>query len=185
LAETAAGEPAVYEIRLGGGKIFHTNSLARALGGLTIAKAPHFAQAPDFPAVAREGGGGRGVWQVIMLGPGAMENNFPSSGGPSQPAVIDDRTPGVGFIYLSDLGGKYESAYADVYLSTHIEVVPGVTVCDDWTRIVNEYRDDPDVDTILRMRFVNVTPDEIAAFKTGKGRLWTTDIELDVRRLRT
>jgi hypothetical protein len=165
----------MYEIRLGGGKVFHIGYLTGILGGLTIAQSPDFTRVGDFPPCARAGWG-KGVWNVKAIDEHAIDTNFANSGRPLRPVSVSERAPGIGFIGLD--GDR--SVHADVYLSTRIRAANGLSVCEDWTKIVSEAKDDPHRDVLLRMNFGTVTPEEIESFKTGKP-LWTVDLDLDVR----
>jgi hypothetical protein len=166
----------IYEIRLGGGKVFHIGYLTGILGGLMIAKAPEFTDADGFPPFARAGWG-TGVWNVKAIDEHAIATNFVNSGRPLRPVNVLERTPGIGFISLHE---SQRSVSVDVYLSARIRAANGLSVCEDWTRIVNEAKDDRWRDVLLRMRFAAVTAEEIESFKSGKP-LATTDIELSVR----
>jgi hypothetical protein len=164
----------IYEFRLGGGKVFHIGYLTGILGGLTIVKAPEFAHAGDFPAVGREGGGG--VWNVKAIDAHAFETNFANNSRPLRPVAVSEQTPGIAFVQL-----HADSAHVDVYLSTRIRAANGLSVCEDWTRIVSEAKDDPARDVLLVTRFAALTPEEIESFTSRAKPLATTDIELYVR----
>jgi hypothetical protein len=166
----------MYEIRLGGGKVFHIGFLTGILGRLTIMKAPDFARAADFPDYAREGGG-KGVWNLKAIDEHALATDFANSGPRCRPLALTERTPGVGFIVLNS-GDR--SVHVDVYLSTREFAANGLSVHEDWTQIVQEAKDDPHRDVLLAMNFGAVTADEIEGFKSGKA-LTTTDVDLHVR----
>lgn len=166
----------IYEIRLGGGKVFHIGYLTGILGGLTITKAPGFTAADGFPPCVRAGWG-TGVWNVKAIDEQAIDTNFVNSGRPLRPVDVSERAPGIGFISLHE-GDR--SVSVDVYLSTHIRAANGLSICEDWTRIVTDAKDDPSRDVLLSMTFGTVTAEEIESFRCGKP-LWTVDLGLDVR----
>jgi hypothetical protein len=166
-----------YEIRLGGGKVFHIGYLAGILGRLTVIKAPDFAQADDFPHYARAGWGERGTWNLRPIDDYARDVTFKTARLLCRPVAVTERTPGIGFISIED--GE-RSVHVDVYLSTREFSASGLSAYEDWTRIVAEAKDDPHRDVLLAMKFGAVAPAEVAAFKSGKA-LTTTDLDLDVR----
>jgi hypothetical protein len=166
-----------YEIRLGGGKVFHIGFLNGILGRLTIIKAPDFARADDFPHYAREGWGQRGAWNLRPIDDYAREVTFKTARLLCRPLTVTERTPGIGFISIEE---SDRSVHVDVYLSTRESAANGLSVYEDWTGIVTEAKDDPHRDVLLAMNFGAVTAGEIEAFKSGKA-LTTTDIDLNVR----
>jgi hypothetical protein len=166
-----------YEIRLGGGKVFHIGYLTGILGRLTVMKAPDFAQADDFPHYARAGWGERGTWNLRPIDDYARDVTFKTARLLCRPVAVTERTPGIGFLSIEDGDG---SVHVDVYLSTREFSANGLSVYEDWTRIVAEAKDDPHRDVLLAMNFGAVTAEEVEAFKAGKA-LTTTDIGLTVR----
>jgi hypothetical protein len=167
----------IYEIRLGGGKVFHIGFLPGILGRLTIMKAPDFAAAGDFPHYARAGWGERGAWNLRPIDDQARDVTFKTARLLCRPVTVTERTPGIGFIGIED---SDRSVHVDVYLSTREFSANGLSVYEDWTQIVSEAKDDPHRDVLLAMNFGAVTAEEIADFKSGKA-LTTTDIGLTVR----
>ena len=166
-----------YEIRLGGGKVFHIGFLNGILGRLTIMRAPDFARADDFPHYARERWGERGAWNLRPIDDYARDVTFKTARLLCRPVTVTERTPGVGFISIEE---SDRSVHVDVYLSTREFAANGLSIYEDWTQIVSRAKDDPHRDVLLAMNFGAVTAEEIAAFKAGKA-LTTTDIDLNVR----
>jgi hypothetical protein len=165
-----------YEIRLGGGKVFHVGYLNGLLGALTITRAPDFTGANDFPPCARAGWG-RGVWNLRPIDDYVRDVIFKNDRTLCRPLNITDRMPGIGFITLHDSDRSVE---VDVFLSTREFSTKNLSVYEDWTQIVRDAKDDPYRDVLLDMKFAAVTAEEVEAFRSGK-TLTTTDIDLRVR----
>jgi len=167
----------IYEIRLGGGKVFHIGYLTGILGRLTIMRAPDFARDDDFPHYARAGWGQRGTWNLRPIDDYARDVTFKTARLLCRPVTVTERTPGIGFIGIEDSG---RSVHVDVYLSTREFAANRLSVYEDWTQIVSAAKDDVHRDVLLAMNFGAVTAGEIEGFKSGKA-LTTADIGLEVR----
>jgi hypothetical protein len=57
----------------------------------------------------------------------------------------------------------------------------GSSPLDDWAQMLRTAKDDASKKAVLRLNLANVTPDEIACFKSQK-KLVITDLALEVRR---
>jgi hypothetical protein len=97
----------------------------------------------------------------------------------SAPLSISAATLGVGFVSIDDTS---KWATVDVCLSVTQTTAEGISIFDDWDRIVKDAKDDLYTEIVLHLNLGAATVRDLAidGFKSGK-RLGTTDLELEVR----
>lgn len=165
-----------FELRLQGGKLFLMSSLRpSASGGLRAFHMPEFCQSGPEPC----GEGTRGAWEVWPLA------QLPHSGlltdPMCRPVDIPENTPGIGFLgFFPDEKYPGQGLSLQIFLSTVTPSSAGISVLDDWVRILGETKDDLNRDTILRMNLGVVTAAEATRFRSRK-YFASTDLDLDVR----
>jgi hypothetical protein len=165
-----------FEFRLEGGKVFHIGYLPPGeRGGLTVTHVPDFCRPPQFPASVCEGG--KGTWYIGALDEHARRSILTDSQRGCRSLELSDARPGVGIVSLSDYRVPFN---LDVYLSTREISAGGLSLCEDWMRIVKAAKDDLNVEALLRLDLGEVTPQEIECFSTGRN-LASSDIELVVQ----
>ncbi len=165
-----------FELRLQGGKRFFMSSLRPSeCGGLRAFQMPEFCQGGPEPC----GEGIRGTWEVWPLA------QLPHSGLLTEPMCrpvdIAENTPGIGFLgFFPDDKYPGHGLSLHIFLSTTLRSATGLSVLDDWVRILGETKDDLNRDTILRMNLGAVTEAEAQRFRSRK-TFASTDLGLDVR----
>jgi hypothetical protein len=98
------------------------------------------------------------------------------------PLTVTEATRGAGFISIDRLGGQRKEVTVDVCLSVTQVGDDGVSIFDEWNRMVREAKDDLNKEVLLRLNIGAATfrDFDIDGFRVGK-RLGTTDIELEIR----
>jgi hypothetical protein len=94
------------------------------------------------------------------------------------PIAFGAKTQGAGFVSIDRIGKR---ASVDVLLSLTETNADGVSIFDDWERIVKDAKDDLNTAIVLRLTLGDATlrDFDIDGFKSGK-RLGTVDLELKV-----
>jgi hypothetical protein len=144
-------------------------------GTARIREAPGFCRDPDCADYFTEQA--KAFWSFWRMGDSARTHLLDRRG-LCAPVTWTEKTLGAGFVSI-DRDAKQVNV--DICLSTEQNEV-GMSVFDDWNRIVKEAKDDVNREISLRLNLGAGTlrDFDFDAFKLGK-RLGTADIELEVR----
>ena len=94
---------------------------------------------------------------------------------------ITARTLGVALISLQlDEDKRTGWLWVELFLSEIEPAKNGRSVCQDWAHILRNSKDDAGQEVLLRLKFGDLAPEEIAGFR-GQKKLVASDLTLDVR----
>ncbi len=175
----ATNERSSFEIRLEGGNRFFMHLLTPPLRGqLTTLRVPDFFRAADF--LRRCEPGVRGVWDLWPIDESASRNYLNDQRLYCRTILITRGTPGVAILSFADDDYAARSLWLQIFLSTAEIAESGLSIFEDWLKIIRPVKDDRHSEAVLRLGFADISAPEIERLKGGKS-LITTDITLSVQ----
>jgi hypothetical protein len=169
----------MFAMRLEGGyRMFWSTIMPTVCGRLHTLSAPKFCGAADFPGFCGEGT--RGMWDLWPIKNPARPHPLEDAERLCRPVRITERTQQialVSFLHKDDRGP--EAVWLELFLARE-PGQDGRSLLDDWAQTLQAAKDDASKEAVLRLNLGNVTPDEIACFKS-QNKLVTTDFALEVR----
>jgi hypothetical protein len=169
----------MFAMRLEGGyRMFWSAITPMECGRLQTLSAPEFCSAADFPGPCGEGT--RGIWDLWPIKNPARPHPLQDADRLCRPVRITKQTQRVAlisFLHKDDRGP--EAVWLELFLAN--EIGPdGRSPLGDWAQMLRTAKDDASKEAVLRLNLGNVTPDDLACFKSQK-KLFTTDVTLEVR----
>jgi hypothetical protein len=168
------------ELRLRGGYRMWWSTITPIIAGhLSVFSVPEFFRVIDFPWHPAEAMGGHwDLWSIDNL---ARPHPLKEVDQLTREVHIAARTLGVALISLQlDDDKRTGWLCVELFLSDTEPAQNGRSVCQDWAHILRSSKDDERQEAVLRLKFGELTPEEIAGFR-GQKKLVTSDLELEVR----
>jgi hypothetical protein len=172
-------DSAMLEVRLEGGyRMFWTTITPKECGRLQTLSAPALCSDTDFPGFCSAGA--RGIWDLWPIKNPARPHPLEDADRLCRPIKITEQTQRLALVsFVHKDGRSPEYLWIELFLAS--EPGPdGRSPLDDWAQVVRATKDDASKEVVLRLNLRNVTPDEIACFKSQK-KLVATDLALEVR----
>lgn len=173
-------QQAVLELRLlGGYRMWWSTITPTVAGHLKVVAAPEFFRVLDFPWQAAAGLGGH--WDLWPIDNPARPHPLEEVDQLTREVQITERTLGVALTSLQlDDDKRTGWLWVELFLSETEPTQHGCSLCQDWAHILRTSKDDAGQEAVLRLKFGDLTREEIAGFKEQK-KLVTSDLTLEVR----
>ena len=172
-------DSAIFALRLEGGyRMFWSTITPTACGRLQTLSVPAFCSGTDFPGLCGEGT--RGIWDLWPIKNPARPHPLEDADRLCRPITITEQTQRLALVsFLHQDGRSQEYIWIEVFLTG--EPGPdGRSPLDDWAQMLRAAKDDASQEVVLRLNLGNITPNDIAGFKSQK-KLVATDLALEVR----
>ena len=169
------------ELRLVGGyRIWWSTITPIEAGHLTVVAAPEFFRIFDFPWQPAEGL--RGHWDLWPIDNPARPHPLKEVDQLTREVQFTARMLGVVLISLQlDEDKRTGWLWVELFLSKTEPTQKSCSLCQDWAHILRSSKDDAGQEALLRLKFGDLTREEIAGFR-GQKKLVTRDVALEVRR---
>jgi hypothetical protein len=163
------------ELRLQGGYRMWWSTITPIVAGhLKVLKAPEFFRDIDLRWHPIEEMGGH--WDIWQIDSPVRPHPLEEVDRLTRKVQITARTLGVALMSLQlDDNNRTGWLWVELFLSETEPAHNGRSVCQDWAHILRTSKDDESQEAVLKLKFDNVTPDEIAGFR-GQKKLVTSDL---------
>ena len=168
-----------FEVRLlGGFRLFWSTITPAVSGHLRSITVPEFCHSAGL--FGRCGEGTPGTWDIWPINNLARPNPLEEADRLCRPVKIAHRTSGVALISFQQDDHEPGALWLELFLSTTEPGPSGCSVFEEWVGILRNAKDDIEKEVVLRLTLGNITPEEIAGFKSQK-KLVTTNLTLEIR----
>jgi hypothetical protein len=172
-------DSAIFTLRLEGGyRMFWSTITPTECGRLQTLAVPAFCSDADFPGLCGEGT--RGIWDLWPIKNPARPHPLEDTDRLCRPITITEQTQRLALVsFLHKEGNSRECIWVELFLAGALGP-DSRSPLDDWARILRAAKDDASQEAVLRLNLGNVTPNEVAGFKSQK-KLVVADLALELR----